>query len=287
MDVQGRLGWGLASLALLAVLTGGCTSTAEGEPSSPTPAASGDPAGPEDTVPSEDTAVDVVPSAPDTPQPSEEGALLYVVDEKDGDSFVASDGVEYRVGMVNAPERSECGGAEASRRAHELMASGFTAEAYAVDDYGRQVARVHTSTGDLGVLMAREGLVDDRYLEQFRHQHPAYAAELDTAFAEARSAAAGLWQTCWAPPAERRGGAVEPATGHTGRTGPWACHPAYRECLPDGPDLDCREVGHTVELLGTDDPFRLDGNSTTATDGWGCDTYRAWSPTERYPYYVG
>ena len=52
-------------------------------------------------------------------------------------------------------------------------------------------------------------------------------------------------------------------------------------------DLDCAEVGHTVELLGNADPFRLDGNSTTATDGWGCDTYPAWSPTESYPYYDG
>ena len=220
---------------------------------------------------------------------SEGSALLHVVEEKDGDSFVASDGVEYRVGMVNAPERSACGGTEASRLAYELMAQGFTAETYATDDYGRSVARIHTATGDLGVLMAREGLVDDRYLDQFRNQHPSYASELDTACAEARATDAGLWQTCWAPAAQDRGGAVEPTTdsSHAGRTGQWPCHPAYRECLPDGPDLDCAEVGHTVELLGNADPFRLDGNSTTATDGWGCDTYPAWSPTESYPYYGG
>ncbi|MEO2105887.1 MAG: thermonuclease family protein [Actinomycetota bacterium] len=286
----------MLSLGLLLV---GCTLTPAEEPSedavaledttpAPEPTPTPTPTGPRTPTPPPSAAA-ATPAAAPPAIPAEGAALLHVVEEKDGDSFVASDGVEYRVGMVNAPERSACGGTEASERAYELMSPGFTTEAYATDDYGRSVARIHTSTGDLGVLMAREGLFDDRYLDQFRHQHPGYASELDTAFAEARATGAGLWQTCWAPAAQDRGGAAEPATdtSHNGRTGQWPCHPAYRECLPDGPDLDCAEVGHTVELLGNDDPFRLDGNSTTATDGWGCDTYPAWSPTESYPYYDG
>ena len=302
---QGRPAAVLACVLSLGLLLGGCTSTPAEEPSqdaaaledtTPTPEATPTPTPEPTPTPTASrtptphpTAPAATPTAVPTAVSSEGSALLHVVEEKDGDSFVASDGVEYRVGMVNAPERSACGGTDASQRAYELMASGFTAEAYATDDYGRSVARIHTATGDLGVLMAREGLVDDRYLDQFRHQHPSYASDLDTAFAEARATDAGLWQTCWAPVAEGRGGAAEPAanTAHAGRTGQWPCHPAYRECLPDGPDLDCAEVGHTVELLGNDDPFRLDGNSTTATDGWGCDTYPAWSPTESYPYYDG
>ena len=296
----------LACVLSLGVLLVGCTSTPAEEPSedaaaledtTPTPEPTPTPTPTASRTPTPPTSAPAAtPTAVPTTVPSEGSALLHVVEEKDGDSFVASDGVDYRVGMVNAPERSTCGGTEASERAYELMAQGFTAEAYDTDDYGRSVARIHTSTGGLGVLMAREGLVDDRYLDQFRHQHPSYASELDTAFAEARATDAGLWQTCWAPAAEEsdaaaqdRGGAVEPTTDsrHAGRTGQWPCHPAYRECLPDGPDLDCAEVGHTVELLGNADPFRLDGNSITATDGWGCDTYPAWSPTESYPYYDG
>ena len=204
-----------------------------------------------------------------------------VADRKDGDSFVASDGVEYRVGLVNTPELSACGGPEAADRTYALLADGFTVEAYSSDNYGRSVARVRTADGtDLGVWLARNGWADDRYLDDFRHEHPAYARELDEAFAAAKAAGVGLWSTCWAPPPPEPSGAQ-----HTGRTGQWPCHPAYRECLPDGPDLDCAEVGHQVVLLGNDDPYRLDGNSTTRTDGTGCDTYPAWSASATYPYY--
>lgn len=244
------------------------------------------------------------PSAPPTPTPtltptptpipteSPTVALLTVAVEKDGDSFVASDGVEYRVGMINTAERGECGGAEAADRAYELMAEGFTVEAYATDDFDRSVARVSTAAGDLGVLLAREGLADDRYLEPFAHQHPAYADELAQAFAAAEAERAGLWRTCWAD-GPWQGADPEPFTPapdltpgqHTGRTGEWPCHPDYVECIPDGPDLDCGQIDHQVRLFGQADPFRLDGNDTTAIDGTGCDTYPVWSPTEAYPYY--
>ena len=49
-------------------------------------------------------------------------------------------------------------------------------------------------------------------------------------------------------------------------------------------DLDCADVGHQVVLLGVDDPWRLDGNSTTRTDGVGCETWPAWSAEATYPY---
>lgn len=130
-------------------------------------------------------------SAPAAPE-----GVLQVRDLKDGDSFVASDGVEYRVGMVNTPEVGECHAAEATAATAAWLADGFTVEPYATDGNGRTVARVATDEGDLGVLLARRGHADDRYLDQFRHEHPAYAAELDEAFAAARSEDAGLWGSC-------------------------------------------------------------------------------------------
>lgn len=230
---------------------------------------------------------DPTPSAPAGASSPPAAGLLQVTDLKDGDSFVASDGVEYRVGLVNTPERSACGGPEAAEQTAALLADGFAADPYATDQHGRSVARVTTADGaDLGVALAAQGWADDRYLEQFRHENPAYAEELDEAFAAARTEDAGLWATCWAatevptPASTPRGG---PA--HTGRTGEWPCHPDYAECIPDGPDLDCAEVGHQVGLLGQADPFRLDGNSTTRTDGTGCDTFPAWDPDTDYPYY--
>lgn len=243
-----------ACLVALAVLAGGCTGADD-----PEPAVEGD----------------VAPASD----------LLQVTDLKDGDSFVASDGEEYRVGLVNTPELSACGGPAAADVTAALLVDGFTAEAYATDQHGRSVARITTAEGtDLGVTLAVEGYADDRYLEQFRHENPGYAAELDEAFADARAEGAGLWGTCWAatatPTPTPRGGPT-----HTGRTGEWTCHPDYRECIPDGPDLDCVEVGHQVALLGQADPYRLDGNSTTRTDGIGCDTYPAWEVDVVYPYY--
>lgn len=236
-----------------------------------------------------------------TPSPMIEGVeQLQVTRQRDGDSFVASDGVEYRVGLINTPELAECGGQEAKSRTTALLADGFTVDSYARDDNGRQVARIQTTAGDLGVILAAEGLADDRYLETFRSENPSYAADLDRAFQRARDGSRGFWQSCWSDSSAELPADSDPAvadqtefqeqlldvpTSHTGRTGEWFCHPAYVVCIPDGPDLDCAQVGHQVPLIGTADPFRLDGNSVTATDGVGCDSYAPWSADEPYPYY--
>ena len=116
----------------------------------------------------------------------------------DGDSFVASDGLEYRVGMINAPENGTCGGEESARAVADLLADGFSVEAYAEDRFGRSVTRVRTPEGDLGVLLAEQGLADDRYLAQFATENPDYAADLVPAFEEAEQDRVGLWATCWA-----------------------------------------------------------------------------------------
>ncbi len=233
-------------------------------------------------------AIDDTTSAAATPNTAPSAFPLVVTDAKDGDSFVASDGVEYRVGLVNTPELGSCGGDEAAAVTADLLADGFAARAYTRDQYGRSVARIDTPQGELGILLARRGFADDQYLEDFRSENPAYAADLDDAFAAARRDRTGLYETCWdtTPVAQQPViGPVEPGDGHGGRQGSWACHPAYAECLPDGPDLDCADVGHQVVLRGRDDPFRLDGNSLTATDGVGCDTYEPWREDLAYPYY--
>jgi hypothetical protein len=215
------------------------------------------------------------------------GPLLRLGPGGDGDSFTASDGVEYRIGMVNTPELSECGGHDAADRTRALLADGFTAEVYQRDDHGRQVARVTAAGQDVGVLLAREGWADDRYLEGFRHEHPAYAAELDAAFAEARRRGTGLWSTCWSgvqlglvPPPPR---AVAAPGGRSGPVGAGPCHPAYRQCLPLGRDLDCADIGHRVDLLGRADPYRLDGRTAERSDGVGCDTYPPPEPSAPPP----
>lgn len=221
------------------------------------------------------------------PSMTAKDGLLRVEREIDGDSFVASDGVEYRVGMVDTPELADCGGSDASNVTYAYLDGGFSVEVYAKDDFGRSVARVSTSEGDLGVMLATTGYADDRYLDRLRSQHPVYAAELDDGFSTARTGRAGLYQTCWAA-GEQAAGLPTPAppdVEHTGRVNAWNCHPAYRECLPDGADLDCADVGHSVALLSGLDPFRLDGNSEMASDGVGCETFEPWQRELDYAYY--
>ena len=103
-------------------------------------------------------------------------------------------GREYRLGLVEAPEVDECFGAEATVERQRLTASGFRAEVYATDRDGRGVSVVTLPDGrNLNVHLARAGFADDRYLAEFRDEHPGLAAELDTAFADARAERRGLW----------------------------------------------------------------------------------------------
>ena len=122
---------------------------------------------------------DPEPSTPSTP-------ALRVTALKDGDSWVASDGREYRLGMVNAPEALEPCGREAAGFTRRFLAAGFTAHVYATDPHGRQVAEVFDSSGDsLNVALVEAGFSDDRYLASFRHENPGLAKRLDAAFERA------------------------------------------------------------------------------------------------------
>lgn len=115
---------------------------------------------------------------------------LTVTDLKDGDSFEASDGREYRLGMVNTPEPDERCFDEAEAFTRDFLAGGFTADAYDEDDYGRVVAEVLDGEGQsLNIALARSGLADDRYLDPFRGDHPDLADRLDDAFATAKTPA--------------------------------------------------------------------------------------------------
>ena len=118
---------------------------------------------------------------PEPPAPST--LLLRVTTLKDGDSWIASDGREYRLGMVNAPEAQEPCGRDAAQFTARFLADGFTVDAYATDPHGRRVAEVFNPSGDsLNVALAETGFGDDRYLDSFWHENPNLARRLDDAF---------------------------------------------------------------------------------------------------------
>lgn len=125
------------------------------------------------------------------------GPLLRAAAGGDGDSWRDTTGREYRLGLVNTPEVAECYGSQATARRKELVAAGFRALVYAKDRYGRAVSLVTLADGtDLNVSLARDGYANDRYLEQYRHENPGLAEELDGAFAAAKRERAGLWAAC-------------------------------------------------------------------------------------------
>ena len=145
------------------------------------------------------TAAPVSTGAPtvDPASTAAAGPLLRPAAGGDGDSWRDTTGREYRLGLVNTPEVAECYGSQATARRKELVAAGFRALVYAKDRYGRAVSLVTTADGtDLNVSLARDGYANDRYLEQYRHENPGLAEELDGAFAAAKRERAGLWGAC-------------------------------------------------------------------------------------------
>jgi endonuclease YncB( thermonuclease family) len=223
----------------------------------------------------------VVEPAPDVAVADPAGPLLRAAPGGDGDSWRDTEGREYRLGLVNAPETDECFGAEATRERQAMVADGFRADVYETDRYGRSVAVVTTASGvRLNTHLARRGFADDRYLSRFRHENPALAAELDAAFAAAKAERAGLWGACGrssapqaaAPPPAAPPPPVAPAVGG-------GCHPDYVTCVPvkgngsghgGANDLDCGAIGQRVQVRQRGvDPYRLDANA----DGWGCESY--------------
>jgi endonuclease YncB( thermonuclease family) len=129
--------------------------------------------------------------------PGASSPLLMPAGGGDGDSWHDTAGAEYRLGLVNTPEYDECYGSAATAKRKELTADGFRADVYTHDVYGRGVSVVTTANGvNVNVYLARNGFANDKYLSQFRHENPRLAAQLDTAFAQARADHRGLWSAC-------------------------------------------------------------------------------------------
>jgi endonuclease YncB( thermonuclease family) len=146
-------------------------------------------------------------AAPVQPAPAGTQLLLHAARGGDGDSWKDTRGVEYRLGLVNTPELSECYGEIASNKRKQLTAAGFRATSYTVDRYHRHVSVVYLADGrNLNVWLARNGYANDRYLNEFRHENRALAAQLDPAFAAAKREHLGLWGACGSAQVTSRSG---------------------------------------------------------------------------------
>jgi hypothetical protein len=116
---------------------------------------------------------------------------------------------------------------------------------------------VFDKTGkSLNVALAKSGLGNDRYLEEFRHENPDLGRRLDSALASAATPDCKKVVTP-VPLVSKPSKAPKPAGN---------CMAGYTPCLPVVADLDCGEIGHPVTVTGSD-PYRLDRDG----DGVGCD----------------
>ncbi|MFP5307994.1 MAG: thermonuclease family protein [Actinomycetes bacterium] len=220
--------------------------------------------------------------------------LSRVVDVVDGDTIDLADGTRVRIAIVDTPETrggTEACGPEAADLTGRFVA-GQTVAVYRpagsppTDRFGRTVGEVvRVSDGaSLNVALVRAGL--GRIDERFTDEDPDLTRRLRAAAAEAATPACREQQAAAPPPPPPPPASGGSAGPHTGRTdGGWSCHPAYRECLPVVDDLDCGDIGHQVLLLGDDDPYRLDGRTTSREDGVGCSSRPPWSAGQAYPYY--
>lgn len=221
----------------------------------------------------------------------------------DGDTFRLTDGREVQLIGVDAPELDECAGQAAKDHAR-FRVEGRDVVLHAEDGVdrdrsGRPLFYVQY-TGpagvvfDLGYSLAYNGLGvhypsyagNDRYTANV--QEAAWRADV----LNLGMFAVGCGEQTTAPTTdsdddardERAAAASAPEPGPRARPRPHVqpqsapepepvratnCHPSYTPCVPDGPDLDCGEIGFAVRVIGPDE-FRLDGDN----DGRGCDSYR-------------
>jgi len=182
----------------------------------------------------------------------------------DGDSWRDTSGREYRLGLVNTPELSECYGQIAGSERKRLTSAGFRATSYAVDTHGRRVSVVYLPDGrNLNVWLARHGFADDKYLQEFRHENVSLAAELDVAFAAAKRSREGLWRSCSIAPRPVRPQAfVATSRGNCDASYPEVCIP------PPPPDLDCGDITFRRFRVLAPDPHHFDLDH----DGVGCES---------------
>lgn len=142
------------------------------------------------------------------------GDPATAVEVVDGDTLVVDvDGVEESVRLIgiNAPERDECGYAEASGRLEQLIGGGQVSLVEDIsdrDDFGRLLRYVLVDADDVGERLVAEGLAVARAYPPDTDRADTYDAAEDAA----KSAGLGLWAAnpCGAADAPLRLAGIEP-----------------------------------------------------------------------------
>lgn len=121
----------------------------------------------------------------------------FVIHVSDGDTVTAllpnKESIRIRMAGIDAPESKQ----DFGRRSRQLMSrlvKNRDVQIHVVDrdKYGRYVARLETSDGDVGIVMLEQGLARV-YLKYVRNLSRDYQAAYMHAESQARSEGLGLW----------------------------------------------------------------------------------------------
>jgi micrococcal nuclease len=181
----------------------------------------------------------------------------------DGDTLLLSGGVRVRLIGIDTPEiahpdfGNECFGPEAQRYAEHLLRPGdklrLVTDVERYDRYGRLLAYVYRAADGLFV---NARIIGQGYAYVLTIPPDVAHAGLFRRLArQARAHHRGLWAVC-----PNDGSGPKPLIG--------TCLPQYvGACVPPPPpDLDCKDIGHAVRVIGPD-VHHLDGDG----DGRACE----------------
>ena len=276
-----RLSWFALGLTLI-LLVAACGTTGLDVPATNPPAPTTTQATPEETSTAPATSTTVKVLGPE---------MATVASVTDGDTIrvILADGsnVPVRLIGIDAPETADALTAEATAFLASLLEGQ---EVYLVPDvsdrdmYDRLLRYVYVGENFINEEMVENGFaVAKEYPPDTAH-----ADELAQAQQRAETQSYGLWSAATTAPTTTTTAAptttttVAPTTTTVAPTTTAApasnCHPAYSSpCVPAGvSDVDCAGgsgngpyyVNGPVYLVGSDDPYDLDGNTR---DGVGCE----------------
>ncbi len=178
-----------------------------------------------------------------------------VVHVADGDTITLANGEKVRLAGIDAPEVGQCGYKRARNKLARLVLDKRITLGASDEDrdrYGRLLRYVDVNGVDSGLRLIKNGLAVAKYDSRdgygFHPREPKYieADRVSPAFTCAKPV------PFMAKPQEKK---------------KQNCAPGYSPCIPPyPPDLDCPDIGHPVQVTGSD-PHGLDRDR----DGVACE----------------
>jgi endonuclease YncB( thermonuclease family) len=219
------------------------------------------------------------------------GETVTIARVIDGDTFELVDGRTVRPLGIDSCEMDTPGSPEAKSAAEDRLTGSFNANititaepGIDLDRHGRTLRYVQLNTGrDFGEEMVKydhTGIYDPANNDASRaYLDRLYAADL----VHAANPPSGQDYGDPAPAVAPAPPAAEPEPEPAAAPAPAAsnCHSSYEPCIPDGADLDCSDLSHSVRVVGPDE-YRLDRDK----DGVGCEStggtpWTVWIPHHR------